>query len=82
MKSDDLKDIIRKLARGPDFMGVRAEKRVAGVDVSPGCAFGALLDQRLADVEQSLDEMKTRLNGLIFLLIGTVLVEVIMRLVR
>ena len=78
MKSDDLKDVIKKLARGK----VRAEKRVAGVDVSPGCAFGALLDQRLADLEQSLDEMKTRLNGLIFLLIGTVLVEVIMRLVR
>jgi len=51
------------------------------VDTSPGCAFGALVEERLKNMEGSIQELKERINGLIFLLIGVVLVEVIMRFV-
>ncbi len=60
----------------------RAHKGAAhpGVDVTPACAFGAVVDQRLKDMEQRLEEVKSRLNGLIFLVTGAVVVEIVMRL--
>ena len=51
------------------------------VDTSPGCAFGALVEERLKNMEGNIHELKGRINGLIFLLVGVVLVEVIMRFV-
>jgi hypothetical protein len=41
-----------------------------------------VIEQRLKDMERNLADLKARLNGLIFLVVGAVLVEVIMRLVR
>lgn len=52
-----------------------------GVDVSPACAFGAVVGQRLAELERNIAEVKGRLNGLIFLVIGAVVIEMILRLV-
>lgn len=49
------------------------------VDTSPGCAFGAVVEERLKNMEGNIQELKGRINGLIFLLVGVVLVEVIMR---
>ncbi len=49
------------------------------VDTSPGCAFGALVEERLKNMEGNIQELKGRINGLIFLIVGVVLVEVIMR---
>ena len=51
------------------------------VDTSPGCAFGALVEERLKNMEGNIQELKGRINGLIFLLVGVVLVEVIVRFV-
>ena len=45
-----------------------------GVDVSPGCAFGAVVGERLAELERNIGEVKGRLNGLIFLVIGAVVI--------
>jgi len=50
--------------------------------MSPGCAFGAVIEQRLTDMERNLADLKARLNGLIFLVVGAVLVEVVLRLMR
>ena len=52
------------------------------LDISPGCAFGAVVEERLKDLDRHIDEVKGRLNGLLFLVIGAVLVQVIMRLVE
>lgn len=51
------------------------------VDTAPGCAFGAVVEERLKNMEGNIHELKGRINGLIFLLVGVVLVEVIMRFV-
>ncbi len=75
--SDELKGTIARLALRPRRWGQQAK-----VDMSPGCAFGAVIEQRLRDMERNLADLKARLNGLIFLVVGAVLVEVIMRLVR
>ena len=51
------------------------------LEVSPGCPFGAVVEERLKSMEGNIQELKGRINGLIFLLVGAVLVEVVMRLV-
>jgi hypothetical protein len=48
-------------------------------NLSPG-AFRAIVGERLANLAQQLDELKGRVNGLLFLVAGTVLTQVIIRL--
>ncbi len=43
-------------------------------------AFRAVVDERLRSLERQLDELKGRVNGLLFLVAGTVLAQVIIRL--
>ena len=43
-------------------------------------AFRAVVDERLRNLERQLDELKTRVNGLLFLIAGTVATQVIIRL--
>ena len=54
----------------------------ARVDLTPGCAFGVVVDERLKEMERQLGEVKDRLNGLIYLVIGAVVVEVVLRLIK
>lgn len=49
------------------------------VVVAPGSAFEAVLDQRVVSLEQRLEELRGRINGLFFLILGTVLVQVVLR---
>jgi hypothetical protein len=48
-------------------------------NLSPG-AFRAVMDERLGNLERQLDELKGRVNGLLFLVAGTVLAQVLIRL--
>lgn len=43
-------------------------------------AFRAVVDERLRSLERQVDEVKGRVNGLIFLLAGTVAAQLILRL--
>ncbi len=43
-------------------------------------AFRAVIEERLRNLERQLDEVKGRVNGLIFLLGGAVAVQVVLRL--
>lgn len=62
---------------------MRGRRRApAPFNIEPGCPFGALVRERLADLEHHLDEVKARLNGLLFLVAGAVVVDVVLRLVR
>lgn len=58
------------------------ERKGEKLDLTPGCTFGALVEQRLEHIESELVEAKGRLNGLIFLVVGAVVVEIVMRLVK
>jgi len=73
----DLKRTIKRLAR----LGRRSGGAKQTVDIAPGCAFGAVVDQRLKDMERGLGELKGRVNGLIFVVAGAVLVEIVMRFI-
>ena len=43
-------------------------------------AFRAVIEERLRNLERQLDEVKGRMNGLIFLLVGAVAVQFVLRL--
>lgn len=45
-------------------------------------AFRAAVEQRLNNLEEQVSEIKSRINGLIFLAIGTVFTQVILRLLH
>jgi hypothetical protein len=48
-------------------------------NLSPA-AFRAVIDERLRNLEHQLDEVKGRVNGLLFLLAGAVATQVVIRL--
>ena len=45
-------------------------------------AFRAAVEERLRNLEREMGELKGRLNGLIFLVAGTVITQVILKLVQ
>ncbi len=45
-------------------------------------AFHAVVEERLRSLEKQLDEVKGRVNGLIFLIIGVVITQFVLGLVR
>ena len=48
--------------------------------VTSEAAFRALVEERLRNLEGQLTEVKTRLNGLLFFIAGTVIAQVLLRL--
>ncbi|MBE0416089.1 MAG: hypothetical protein IBX36_06095 [Dehalococcoidia bacterium] len=80
-----LRDLFHGVRRSSErSIGVRrADKEKGGnaqVEICPGCAFGALVEERLKNMERNLQEVKGRINGLIFLIVALVVAEVILRL--
>jgi len=69
-----LKGAIAGLARKPS-------PPQAPLSTTPGCAFGAVEEQRLRGLEQQLDEIKGRVNGLLYTLVGAVILEIVIRFV-
>ncbi len=51
-------------------------------DAQPCCAYELVTRQMLEDMRAELAELKARLNGLLFMLAGALLVDIILRLVR
>lgn len=66
------------------YLKLRDSARKGGespLEISPGCPFGAVLEERLKNMEQTIEELKGRINGLIFVLVGALALEIIVRLV-
>ena len=72
MSSDDLKKAIQGLRK----------PAAAGVDLSPRSTLDALLDARLEDLEQEVEDLKGRVHGLMFLVAGAVIVQVVLSFFR
>ena len=82
MESDSSKRLERSI--GELFLKIGGKRRLGrhvGPEMSPGCPFGALLEERLQNMEREIGEIKGRINGLIFLLIALVLAEIVVRLI-
>jgi len=64
--------------------GVRARRtsRRAAEVAAADAVFRATVEQRLGALEGGLGEVKNRVNGLLFLVAGAVIVQVVQRLVH
>jgi hypothetical protein len=49
--------------------------------ITEAAAFRARVDERLKALESEITEVKTRINGLLFFIAGTVLAQALLRLV-
>lgn len=54
----------------------------ATLRLGPATAFDALLQERINALDRGLDELKGRVNGLIFLVLGAVVTQLVLGLVR
>ena len=80
MATDRLHQTLRRLRKSAEPVGA-ASTPSGEVDLGPGSTFEALLDQRMCSLEGAVGELKERVNGLIFLVVGAALVQVVLRLV-
>ena len=51
------------------------------ISLEPGCAYEAVTRQMVVGLSEELREIKARLNGLLFMVAGSMLLEVVNRLV-
>lgn len=72
MGSRELKEAIQRLRPG--------KGEAPRVDLSPVSTFDALLEQRMLALEQQVDELKGRINSLLFLVVGAVVVQLLLNL--
>ena len=70
----------RTLARLIQRWRAREEAEREPVTSLSAGAFRAVVDERLRSLERQLEEVKGRVNGLIFLLAGTVAAQLVLRL--
>lgn len=71
-----LERTLRRLGR------YRAQQRQEPIEQLSPAAFRAVADERLRNMERQMEELKTRVNGLLFLLAGAVATQVVLRLLE
>ncbi|MBF6612096.1 MAG: hypothetical protein IVW55_03120 [Chloroflexi bacterium] len=59
-----------------------AEKRGGAVDERPKSVYEMMTRQMLVELKEDVSEVKGRVNTLLWLVIGAMLVELLMRLVK
>lgn len=60
----------------------RPPPTVSRIETAPACPFGAVLGEQVKNLDRALDELRGRVNGLLFVVAGAVVVEIVLRLVR
>lgn len=61
--------------------GEAVETNGHGRRIGEAAAFRARVDERLKNLEAELAELKTRINGLLYFIVGTVVAQALLRLV-
>ena len=70
-RTEALREQLRQLRQGPPN----------GIDLKPSSAYEVVTRQMVEDLAGDLKEIKDRLNGLLWMVAGTILTEVVMKLV-
>ncbi len=70
-----LERALARFRRQPDASGNTAARISAA-------AFRAAVEMRLGNLERDMGDLKGRLNGLIFLVVGTVITQMVLKLVQ
>lgn len=72
-RGERLREAVRLWREGPRAPAGR------GVELGPGSAYEAVTRQMVEALAEDLREIKGRLNGLLFMVAGTILVDVVVR---
>jgi hypothetical protein len=72
--SESLERAISRFRRTANANGAKPGKQ-------PAAAFRASVELRLGNLERDVSELKGRINGLIFVVVGAVITQVVLRLV-
>ena len=75
----DLNLATQKLARAVR-RAARAEAAPAAIEHMSAPAFRAIVAERLRELERELAEVRVRINGLLFVVAGAVVTQVVLRL--
>ena len=60
----------------------RAERTKPEIDLDPASVYELLTRQMVGDLAEELREIRLRVNGLVFVTVGAVVAEVVLRLMR
>jgi len=71
--SDSIERAIARFRRSPEGNGSAPAR-------SPTAAFRAAVELRLSNLERDVGDLKGRINGLIFVVLGAVIAQVVLRL--
>jgi hypothetical protein len=72
MAAKELEDAVRQFRQAPR----------KGVDTTPDSPFEALLELRMKALERQVEEVKGRVNGLLFAVIGAIVIQLILGILR
>jgi hypothetical protein len=72
-----LEQVLRRLRGIP-----RQAPPQARPDLGPVSPFDALLEQRIAALERAVEDVKGRVNGLIFMVVGAVIAQIVLGFLR
>lgn len=71
----------RALRRWRRARGWTPPRFAPGAELAPDTAFDVQMRERVRGLEEGLKEVKDRVNGLIFLVVGAVVVQLVLRFV-
>ena len=63
------------------WRGAAKTKVVTAIDLAPSSGFDVLIQEQIRGLEDGLKEIKGRVNGMIFLVAGIVIVQVVLRVI-
>ena len=79
---EELRERVRALrAENADRTG-RAARARPEIDLDPASVYELLTRQMVGDLAEELREIRLRVNGLIFVTVGAVVADIVLRLVR
>ena len=79
---EELRERVRALRAESAGRAVREEWGRPEIDLDPASVYELLTRQMVADLAEELREIRLRVNGLVFVTVGAVLADIILRLVR
>ena len=80
MQQRDSDLLERALRRWKKPSGITTRRQeVASIDLAPSSGFDVLIQERIRGLEDGLKEVRGRVNGLMFLVAGVVIVQVVLR---
>lgn len=78
---DSFRSELQRLRANRDARGAGSPDRYDGIELGPASTYEAVTRQMVESLANDLREIKSRLNNLLFMLIGGIMLEIAIRLI-